>query len=548
MTAIPPLGVQLVVVIAIIGSLVTVAWLDRRRDWGTRRRSRLLLGLPWGTIVSITLVLGVYLIIQGGWAQWQRPVTVAYRSWSYLYPLGMGISAFAHHGPGHLIGNLTGALVVGSLAEYAWGHFPQERGASSFSSPTKNPYVRAFGFFPCGVILVGLLTSLFSWGPTIGFSGVVFALVGFALVRYPIAAVVALEVDDVVRIVYRALRDPVLIAEAKPQFVEPWWAGIAVQGHLFGLFLGIVAGAIVLRGREADPAKLWVGMVILATSLSLWAIWWFRGGDQFVLFRGIGVVVVFGLALLVTVGFRARASSREFLAVPARNIALLLLVFPILVVGAVALPLNLNTVGDTTLPGPTIEVRDYEVGYAEDVRNRQVSVVNVTLLGETTRVKTSGVIVISPTRQVWTRQISPRRLAFAGNSSVRIGGIGWSATVGAARRGWSVVGNGTVYRVWLRPPDGDWQLVYLSDPLTAEPILAGNRVSIRPTSEGFAVDLKRSDMDGGGPQRRTGPLPAANESTTVHGITFVRENDSVFALFNESRIRVATKERYPGRD
>lgn len=38
----------------------------------------------------------------------------------------------------------------------------------------------------------GVLASLFALGPVIGFSGVVFALWGFALVFYPVTTIAAL--------------------------------------------------------------------------------------------------------------------------------------------------------------------------------------------------------------------------------------------------------------------------------------------------------------------------------------------------------------------
>lgn len=548
MAAVPAWTIRVAVIGGLILSISLIQWIDRHRKWGVRRRSRLLLGIPWGTLVTLTGVLCVYLFLQDGWMHWHRPLTVPYRSWSYLYPLGMGVSAFAHHGPSHLLGNLIGALVVGSLAEYAWGHFPEARGTSTFSSVRTNPYARAFVIFPLSVIIIGVVTSLLSWGPTIGFSGVLFAFAGFALVRYPIITVVALEVDDVVRIIYRALENPVLVAQAEPRFIEPWWAGIAVQGHLLGLFLGIIVGAVVLRGREASVARLWAGMLIVGTSLSLWAIWWFRGSDQFVLYRGIGVVLVFGLALLVAVGFRFRSENRPVFAVPMRQIALLLLIFPVLVIGIVAVPLNLNTVHDTALSGETVTVRDYTIGYAEGVTNQQVSVVNLSVFGETTNVRTSGVIVVSPDRHAWTRQVSNRRLAFVGDTSVRVGGVGWAETVNVARRGWEVTGNGTAYRVWLRAPGEDWRLVYLSDPVVAEPVLNGLRIAFRPEAEGVRLDVRPNGTTVNQSEVTTVPLPTVNESSTARGITFVREDQSVYATFDNTRVRIATRERYRGRN
>ncbi|MFB6352625.1 MAG: hypothetical protein ABEJ92_00915 [Halobacteriales archaeon] len=150
---------ELAVGLAVVGSLAVVRWLDRRHDWGPARRSRLLLGVPWGTLTTGLFVLAVYLFVQGGLHHWRAPLVIPYRSWSYLYPLGMVVAPFAHNGVGHLTGNLLGTVVLGTLAEYAWGHFPTGRGAQSFAGWRSNPYVRAFVLFPAGVVGIGLLTS-----------------------------------------------------------------------------------------------------------------------------------------------------------------------------------------------------------------------------------------------------------------------------------------------------------------------------------------------------------------------------------------------------
>ncbi|MFB6157044.1 MAG: rhomboid family intramembrane serine protease, partial [Haloferacaceae archaeon] len=189
MTAVPSPALlqRLLVVAALVVGIAVVVALDRPRGrWGARLRRRFVLGVPWGTLVSVALVLAVYLFLQGGAADWNAPITIPFRAWSYFYPLGVAVAAFAHAGPGHLLGNLVGTLALAPLAEYAWGHFPRERGASSFASPLRNPLVRAFLVVPLAVVAAGLLTAAFSVGPIIGFSGVVFAFGGVALVHYPL--------------------------------------------------------------------------------------------------------------------------------------------------------------------------------------------------------------------------------------------------------------------------------------------------------------------------------------------------------------------------
>mgnify|MGYP000336129545 FL=1 len=145
------------VLLSLLVALLSILALDRPRGrWGARLRSRFLVGVPWGTLVSVGGVLAVYLFVQGGWSHWHAPVTIPFRAWSYFYPLGMMTAAFSHSGSGHLIGNLVGTLVLAPIAEYAWGHFPRERGVQTFTSPLTNPYVRAFVVFPAGVVAVAV--------------------------------------------------------------------------------------------------------------------------------------------------------------------------------------------------------------------------------------------------------------------------------------------------------------------------------------------------------------------------------------------------------
>lgn len=324
------LGARLAVALVALLSVVVVWRLDAASgERYARLRSRFVLGVPWGTLLTICFVLGVYLFVQGGLANWNAPLVLPFRAWSYLYPLGIVTAPFAHASPGHLLGNLIGTLAFAPIAEYAWGHYrrspsdsrPQSPLSSSLSFPSPStsaprsipfsapesvlasPLGRILVFF-CGTIAIGLVTSLFALGPVIGFSGVVFAFAGFALVRYPLATVIALAGGGVLRLVYSALTNPVTTASAEPSFAAPWWAGIAIQGHALGLLCGVLLGAFLVRRRNAAPPalRLWFGVLIFAVSQSLWAVYWYRGGETYVLFRALGTVLVFALATLVAVG------------------------------------------------------------------------------------------------------------------------------------------------------------------------------------------------------------------------------------------------------
>ena len=541
---------RVAVVVSLLGSLAVAFLVDRPSLLGTRLRERFVLGIPWGTLVSAGFVLGVYLLVQGGLRNWYSPVVIPFRAWSYFYPLGVATAAFSHNGAGHLIGNLVGTLTLAPLAEYAWGHFPRKRGTQTFSSLRTNPYVRGFVAFPAAVLVVGVVSSIFAVGPVIGFSGVVFAFAGVALVNYPLGTVIALLGGDAIRLVYNALRTPTLTASGRPAYISPWWADIAIQGHALGLLIGVLIGLAIVRtgrrGARPSARRLWLGALLVAVEQSLWAVYWFRGGDTFVLYRAAGVVLVAGLAVVVVL---AVVASDEPLfewdvgvdsgAVRGWEVAAAVLLLSTAAIAGPAVPANLFTADSGELPGEEATVRDYEVTYAENVRNGMVSIVDVDAFGETTAVNTSGVIVRSGQRGIWTTAVPKGRLAFDGRVPVQVGGVGWRDTVYAQRDGWTILGGGTAYRVGLG--DGDTgRVVYTSEPVTAGPTLDGRNVTVMPTPEAYRLRVTREN----GSVNRTTTLPAENESVAVDGLRFTRNTSRVFVSYNQTRLQLLTQETY----
>ncbi len=535
---------QALVVVAAVASLVALRLLAGPGGrWRVAVRRRLLLGVPWGTLLTVLVVLGTYLFLQGGLGHWHRPVVVPFRAWSYFYPLGVLTAGLAHAGPGHLTGNLLGTLVFGSLAEYGWGHFPTERGSSSFGSLRSNPYARVLAV-PVVAVLAAVFTGLFGLGPVVGFSGVVFALAGFSLVRLPVATVVALVVGDVLDVFYLSLLNPVITGSGGTSFTTPWWAGVAIQGHALGVFLGVVVGAVLVHRRDAAPpaARVWLAALAFAVAQGLWAVYAFRGG-RYVLYRAGGVALAFVLAALVTAGVTASGATLvDRIDLSRREAAVGLLVCVLLALSLVAVPYNLLTPAAGDPPDDAVAVRDYTVYYAEDVPNRLVAAFDVDVPGfETSNVSASGVIVTSDRRDIWWEQVSTARLAFAGQHRVRVGGVGWRASVVANRSGWSAVGGPTAYRVTLRRPGDPPRVAFRSEPAAAEPTVAGRNVSVAPAADGdrFAVRVRRDNRTLG-----RAPIPTGNASVRVGGLTLTRDGRGLFAVRGETRVRVAVRERY----
>lgn len=547
------------VVLAVLLAAGIVWWVDRPAGrWGRYLRRRFVAGVPWGTVTSLCFVLAVYLFVQGGLANWFTPIVIPFTAWSYAYPLGMVTAAFSHSGPNHLVGNLVATLTYAPLVEYAWGHYPRERGSTSFSSWRTNPYVRAFVLFPVAVVVVGLATSLFGLGPVIGFSGVVFAFAGFALVYYPLGTVLALVTGQVIRLAYGAFLTPISRVSSREVFSTPWFADIALQGHALGFLLGVLLALWVSERRRDDhpsALRLWTGVLLFSVAQSLWAVYWFRGNGQFILYRAGGLALVTLLATLVTAAVRTddgRVSAHWDAAGAGRaetlrgsltrlsrsQVAFLTLLLVTALLAGPGAGVNLFTAADDDFGGPTVSVRDYEVTYVENVENRMVAVADVEAFGETTTVKTSGVIVQSAERNLWITAVSKSQLAFDGSVPVRLGDVGWRETVVATRDGWEVAGNGSVYRVSLRVGD-ERTPVFASNPVRAEPVLAGRNVSLAADRSGYALVV------GNETQRARAPLPVKNESVTIDGIEFTNEGRKLVARTDDGTVvRVATRETY----
>lgn len=608
-----PVLLAVAVAATVAGSIAIVGRIhDPERNWHDRAADRFVYGVPWGSIVVIVFVLCVYLFVQSGLEDFDDPVTIPFRMWSYFYPLGMVTAPFSHAGTGHLLGNMAGTVVVAPIAEYAWGHYPDGRDRYQAASWRADPRVRAFALFPLAVIGVGLLTSLFALGPVIGFSGVVFALAGFAIVHYPIVTIVAtLGVQGVVQRLYYALKEPIRIYTVEPSPpTAPWWAGIAIQAHALGLFLGFVLGIVLLKRRDThpDPFRLWLAVLLFGFSKGLWAIYWYGANNSFVLFQGPGVAIVSILALVVTLaiigpeqslvpsrlerlfpgrslsigrsGDDARPSVRRPLelvgagdgdgAIGARNdrikaivegarqrgresslrsilrgqgVAFLAVVSVLAILVGMAIPPNFLVVEDATASSDAaVQIEDYTVEYVEGVPNGLVSGIGIEAFESDEAFESSGVIVASEQRAVWLEAVSTQRLAFTGEETVYVGGAGWREAVHVERTGWEPVGNETVYQVWLWEDGADRRLAYESNDSRAEVRVAGRNVTVGSEDGEFVLAV---DSSGIGPDS-TAPFPDENESTSVGGLVFERQNETVYATADGTRVAVASEETYDG--
>lgn len=522
-----------------IGALaLTAAYAVRNGSPLAALRRRWLFGIPWGTLWAVGLILAVYYLVQGGGGG--PPASIPFTARSYFDPVGWLVAGFAHAGRGHLLGNLFGTLVYGSLAEWYWGHYPRRRGAVSFGRTLDAPPIRALVIGPAVVVGLGLATALFAWGPVIGFSGVVFAFVGILLVQQPLLAVVAVIARQAVGTLYRGLESPVVTATPGESFTQPWWADTAVQGHLLGLMLGVTIGVALLRQRGDRPSarRLWVGTALTGAGAGLWAVWWFGPGDSFVLYRAAGLALLLLLAGFVTVAVRL-ATRIGTVRGPYRwrHVGALLLLLPVATMAGIALPTHATAVSADGVD-PTVTTHDYRIDYGEDVPVRIQRPVDAIGDDPVGRATASGVIVVNKRRVIWTQAVSKRKLVSSPRQRVVVGGLTWRERIAVQRRGWTPAGNRSVYTVSLHRPEDPPRIAFNSTGSRAAPVIAGRNVTLRADGTGdFRLIVSRNGTAMG----RAG-VPAPNATTRAGGLHFARDGSRIVARTNDTRMTVATRE------
>lgn len=515
-------------------------------------KDRFVLGVPWGTLVVVALVYAIYYLVQGG-GQRGGPIVVGFRSWSYWYPQSMLFSSFTHSSHSHLMGNLFGTLAFAPIVEYAWGHYPRsadqadmgksvsDHGLGSRESRLdrygrwlEHPAVR-IGTFVGVVFVVGIVGSLIVPGAAIGFSGVVFAFAGFALVTFPIAAVLAIVGIQVVRLVYRSFTDPFVLAQAQERFVRPSWADVAVQGHLYGLLIGVLLALVLLRYRDHSPnlRHVFFAVLVFAVSRSLQSIYWFLGNEGYVLFQALGTAGVILLATIIAVAtiendrlLVSRIDLRVSTAVVGFIVAL------VLALALLGVPYNLVSVTGGEEVEDGIEIQDYTVTYAEGVENKYISALDLPVY-QGPSVRMSGVIVVSEKRNVWERSVSREQLEIDGSATVVLGDATWRETVRIQRTQWTVAGGNISYQVFGRH-DGAYYRLFESDLAVAQPTIDGKTIAIQPAASQSEIVVVANETVLG-----VEPVPADGKHVQIENLSFERENNRLFVAHERTELLLA---------
>lgn len=610
--------IRIGIVTALLVAFGYIWLLAGRGVWYDRLSERFVLGVPWGTVLCISGVVAFYLFAQSGLTHWNSPVTLPFRSWSYFYPLGLLTSGFAHASPGHLTGNMIGTVVLAPIVEYAWGHYPPKKPDSEYAYPPpgnidgpapdetvadawwNRPWIRALVVFPAVVVVVSLATSVLAFGWSLGFSGTVYAFGGFAVVYFPLAAVVAMEGFTGTAVVITTLLDPVLRATAEAGSSGPpsWW-GVNVQAHLLGFLLGVMLALALLHRRDESrrPAVVFFATLLFGLSRQLYVFTDSPEEDVFLQLRGVGVIFVLGLTVLVTAAVAAdrapladrvadiswvptmRVVSLVWLAavgvlvwavwsgtvdrgsipifgIGTAPVLLLLLLYPFFPTDGpsrigtglarrdlfmFALALIVAVVVLPSIASNSAQMSDDPVPDSETIA---IDGYEITYAEGAThgRVGTneSGLIVVNERRNIWTTVAEKSDLEDSGEVTVPVGGIGWRETVTATREGWNVVGNDSVYAVDLSH-DGETVSAFRSGESTARAQITNKTVAVESVDDGFRLNVTREDAVVG-----TAEIPGVNESRRIGSLRFETEEiegtPSVFAHESGTRVLIAERE------
>jgi hypothetical protein len=221
-----------------------------------------------------------------------------------------------------------------------------------------------------------------------------------------------------------------------------------------------------------------------------------------------------------------------------RHAGLVGLVMLVLLVASVGIPLGFITVEDDTVANAsTVTVEDYTLAYVDNGTTGHSMAIDL-YEDDQLQSNVSGVILVSDRREMWTIAVPEQSLAYSGDASVQVGGLGWRETVEVERTGWDVVGNDSAYVVDL-VVDGERTRSYTGDPVQSGVRIDDHTVSVVPTDEAFELRVDRDGTLVG-----TGSLPDGDGSTTVGPLTFATEDDEthVVARSDGTEVTVATRE------
>lgn len=505
-------------------------------------KQRFVHGIPWGTVtVSVGLVL-FYIGVQGGHTD-AGPVTVGYRSWSFVFPEALLFSSFAHYDAHHLIGNVTWFVVFGTIAEFLWGHYPQT-GFNRLTGRSDRVRVRVLRLMRCprnriimfvvAVVAFGVASSFVTPGASLGASGIVFAICGVVIVLTPKLAILGLVVVEPVRVLVEAVVSPVYTTTGHS---VAGGLDVSFTSHVFGLCVGVFIAYFVRHRLRADgervsPGHIAVALFAFAVMTNLYAFTQPVSSDTALVLHAIGVAFVLVLVVLsVLLSIDERIVVLKSVDLSAREIAVGSFICIILAFSVIGVVYNVVPVTPGESQG-SVEVNEYTVMYGEEVDDAYSTAFSTASVVDPP--KQSGVIVTSDKRNVWHVAVTPSELRANQEVSVPVGGIGWREDVSVQWSEWRIAGQQPVYSV-TADQNGETTVLYDSTAVTAPHRVDGNSIQIGSDDGEFTVTVQSERG-----MVETVSVPDRGESVSVNGITIERQSGVLYAGSGDTSVRVAT--------
>lgn len=509
----------------------------------TEFESRFVYGVPWVTLVTIIGLVGVFLFIQSG----HKPsgaTVVGFRSWSITYPQGWIFSSFAHLDTGHITSNVIWLLVFGGMVEYSWSHYPRNATKTETSSnqaresqvPVQTPS-RRIALLLSIIILYSVGSSLVIPGATIGFSGVVFVLIGIIVVIRPTWAIAGVVTARILQELTDIVFSPVVVER---RFVIQVTAGVgetSLQGHLVGFLVGVLLGAALLRvqTRMAPPSvTVWLAGITIAVFQSLHEFSFNTGSNQVVIFQAIGASAIVLLMVCIAYGISVPNRpliSRIDLSLHEATLGFVLAI--VLAFALVGLTFSFVAIDDENQNG--IEIEDYTVWYTDGTPNQYESQFPVGITsGETGNV--SGVLITSPERTAWHVAATPQELRREETMTVPVGDAFFREEVTINRSSWNVVGNGTVYTVTGTTSNQAKTVLY--DSQSRQSIHRVNNTQFYISVDNGIFYITAETEPG---RTTTKRVPDAGQRISLNWGDVVHADDKLYAVNNESRVLLANR-------
>ncbi|OUJ18200.1 Membrane associated serine protease GlpG [Methanonatronarchaeum thermophilum] len=284
------------------------------------------------------------------------------------------------------------------------------------------PAFRALVVFPFIWFVVGIGLSM-GTPPGIGFSAIVFALIGFCAVLAPVLVIVLLLVNIILNNFVSVLLVPIEVTRVTTVVAEPTWAGVGIWAHLLGFLVGILIAMAYYfyRGgfKKPEPLYVFFAVFIIGLMMGLDQPFSYVLDGEYVLFSAAGFILVLVLAALIYLFWKyvdaePRSSKPSLKSLGRKkNVidrglskdkvwktsVLLIILFTLLIsftfVGAKA------TMESPEVPDHSIEVEGYEFWFQP---------------GE-------GVLVYNEDKKIYTLIASPQELVSERTHSLYVGGL-----------------------------------------------------------------------------------------------------------------------------